>query len=297
MTGIFDTYTDLIVAGGPVRLYRGGIEDAPPLLLLHGAMLDTAQGVWGQVAQEFAADYRVYVIDLPRHGGSRPWRGRLDDTFYRHFLHELLDVLELNQVALVGLSLGGGIATGYALEHPDRVSALIAIGPGGIGAKRPAQFTTWLTMHTPGVLRMSTWYLARYPESIRKSMAQHLTAGTDTRGFETIINLATEEARAKQQHRERALDDWQVYSYGPFSMRLDFLPKLSRLAVPTLWIRGDRDPLVGHAELAAAAEASSGSRLTTIVDAGHIVTYDQPDEFVALALDFLSSTIEPRAHE
>lgn len=291
MTAIFETQTELIVAGGPVRLYRGGNTGKPPLLLLHGAMLDTAQGVWRHVAPALSADYNVHVIDLPRHGGSRPWSGTLDDTFYHRFIDELLDTLGLPQVALIGLSMGGGVATGYALKHPGRVSALIAIGPGGIGARRKAQFSTWLTLRTPGVLRLVTWYLAHFPQAIRKSMLFHLTAGADTRDFEMIVELAAEEARAKQKYREHALDDWQVHSYGPFSMRLDFLPQLQLLSVPTLWIRGDQDPLVGHAELSAAATATRGSHLVTMADAGHVVTYDQPDEFIRLARDFLASTI------
>lgn len=294
MTEVLENSTELNIAGGPVKLYRVGDTQKPPVLLLHGAMLDTAQGVWRHVAPELASEYYVHLIDLPRHGGSRPWNGTLDDNFYRGFIGELLDTLDLPQVALIGLSMGGGVAIRYALEYPKRVSALIAIGPGGIGAKRQAQFSTWLIMRTPGLLRLTTWYLARLPQAIRKSMLKHLTAGAETRDFEQIIELAAEEARAKHEYGERALDDWQVHSYGPFSMRLNFLPELYRLSVPTLWVRGDQDPLVGHAELAEAAAATPAGHLVTVSDAGHVVTYDQPDEFLRLAQDFLASTIDSR---
>jgi len=290
MTSIFAAPTDLTVAGGPVRLYRAG-DTGPPVLLLHGAMLDTAKGVFRDVAEELATTYRVHLVDLPRHGGSRPWHGVLDDDFFRRFVDELLDALGLPQVALVGLSMGGGVATGYALDHPERVSALVAVGPGGIGGRRKAQLLTWLFLRTPGALRLTTWYLARFPGSIRASMVANLVAGERTRGFDAIVELATAEARAKAEHREPALDDWQTRSYGPFAMRLDHLPALPGLAVPTLWVRGESDPLVGHAELAAAEAAVPGSRLVTMPDAGHIVTYDQPDAFVRLVRDFLGTVL------
>jgi len=74
-------------------------------------------------------------------------------------------------------------------------------------------------------------------------------------------------------------------------MRLNLLPDLPRLTVPTLWVRGDQDDLVGHEELSAAAAAVPGSHLVTVADAGHIVTYDQPDEFVRLAREFLAATL------
>ncbi|MGW0246692.1 alpha/beta fold hydrolase [Nocardia goodfellowii] len=291
MTDVFDTYTDLTVAGGPVRLYRAG-ESGPPLLLLHGGMLDTAQGVWRRTVPDLAADYRVYAIDLPRHGRSRPWQGVLDDTFYRRFLGDLLDTLDLPQVAIIGISLGAGVAIGYTVDHPERVTALIAIGPGGIGAKRPAQLLTWLIVRTPGVMRLTSRYLSRYPQSIRKSMITSLAAGERTPDFDTIVELATAEATAKAKHGEPALDDWMTRAYGPFAMRLNHLPDLPNLTTPTLWIRGEGDPLVGAAELSIAAEATPNGRLVTIPDARHIVTYDQPDELNRLAREFLAATLD-----
>ncbi|MEO6794461.1 MAG: alpha/beta hydrolase [Mycobacterium sp.] len=290
MTDWFDSYTDLTVRGGPVRLYRAG-DTGAPLLLLHGGMLDTAQGVWRRVAPALAAHYRVHVIDLPRHGASRPWRGVLDDTFFRRFLADLLDALKLPQAALIGLSLGAGIATGFALDHPERVSALVAVGPGGLDAKRPAQFPTWLVMRTPGLLRAGSWYLARFPAAIRRSMIANLTAGEHTRDFDAIIAAAAQEARAKHEHGEKALDDWQVEAYGPLTMRLNLLPELRGLTVPTLWVRGTADRLVGAAELAAAHAAAPNSRAVTLADAGHIVTYDQPDAFIRLVREFLDESV------
>nr|BFF18195.1 alpha/beta hydrolase [Promicromonospora thailandica] len=275
-----------------MRLYRAG-DAGPPVLLLHGAMLDTAQGVWRHVGPALATSYRVHAVDLPRHGGSRPWPGVLDDAFHRRFLDDLLDALDLPRVAIVGLSMGAGVGVGYALDRPDRVSALVAVGPGGIGARRRAQLLTWLFLRTPGALRLTTRYLARHPEAVRRSLATSLTAGASTPGFEDIVDLAVEEARAKERHGEPALDDWQVRAYGPFSMRLDLLPDLPRLAAPTLWVRGDRDTLVGAAELSAAAAAAPGSRLVTVPDAGHIVTYDQPAAFTRLTRDFLATTLDP----
>lgn len=290
MADLFDDYTDITVSGGPVRLYRVG-DAGPPLLLLHGGMLDTAQGVWRNIVPDLARDYRVYLVDLPRHGGSRPWSGVLDDAFYRRFLGDLLDSLDLPRVAIIGLSLGAGIATGYALDHPERVTALIAVGPGGLGARRPAQFLTWLLVRSSVAMRLTSRYLASRPRAIRKSMRANLVAGERTRDFETIVELVTAEAVAKAEYREPALDDWMTRAYGPFAMRLDLLPALSALTIPTLWIRGDQDPLVGATELSAAAAATPNGRMVTIPGAGHIVTYDQPEEFSRVARDFLGEAL------
>ncbi|MCF6390823.1 alpha/beta hydrolase [Mycobacterium sp. MBM] len=273
-----------------MRLYRAG-ESGPPLLLLHGAMLDTGQGVWHDVVGQLARGYRVHVIDMPRHGASRPWRGRLDDDFYRRFVPALLDAIGVSRVGVIGLSMGAGVAVRFALDHPDRVSALVAVGPGGIGAKRRYQFLTWAVMRFPGLLRSCSWALAHFPGYVRSALAASLTAGADTPGFERIAEHAVAEARAKSRHREKVLDDWQIYAYGPGAMRLDLTPELAALTVPTLWVRGDDDRLVGADELAAARAQTPGARAVTIAGAGHIVTYDQPEEFVAVVQRFLGTVL------
>ncbi len=161
--------------------------------------------------------HRIWRCDIvstssicPGTAGSRPWAGRLDDAFYRGFIRELLDELGLDRVGLIGLSMGGGVAVGFALEHPDRVSALVPIGPGGIGAQRPYQFLTWATMRTPrsaATGQLDTGAVSGY---VRSSMAAGLTAGVETPGFERIIAQARTEAREKNRHGEKVLDDWQI---------------------------------------------------------------------------------------
>jgi|GEM_PF-914847 len=290
MTSAFERHRDLTVGGGPIRHYQSG-DSGPPVLLLHGGALDTAEGVWRNVAPGLADKYQVHAIDLPRHGASRPWSGDLGREFFDQFLDELLDELELPKVAIIGLSLGGGLGIGMSLRHPDRVSALITIGPGGLGAKRNAQFFSWLVMRTPGVLWWTSKYLARSSKAIRKAMISNLTAGADTLDFEAIISSIHTEAQAKAEHGERALDDWMINSVGPFRMNLDYLPELDQLAVPSLWIRGENDPLVLHPEMAEAARKAPGAQFVTLADAGHVVTYDQSVEFTRLADEFLETVL------
>ncbi|WP_147918125.1 alpha/beta fold hydrolase [Ruania zhangjianzhongii] len=291
----FDTSVDLTVLGGPVRLYRAG-DAGPPVLLLHGAMLDTAHGVWHDIAGQLAPDYQVYAIDMPRHGGSRPWTGMLGDAFYTRFMAELLDQLGLDRAALVGLSMGGGVAHRFALAHPDRVSALVAIEPGGLEATRPYQFPIWVAQRVPGFLRLCTWLLARTEGYQRSSMDSHLTNGAATPGFDRIITRAMEEARAKDRHGEKALDDWQIDWFGPFRMRYHSIPELHRLTVPTLWVAGGRsNGAIDPAAIAAAHAATPDSRILTIPDAGHIVSYDRPDVLGAAILEFFTEVLQAAA--
>lgn len=287
----FDSHHDLTVLGGPVRLNRAG-ECGPPVLLLHGSMLDTANGVWHDVVPQLAVHHRVYVIDMPRHGGSRPWTGMLGDDFYSRFLAELLDQLGLDRCALVGLSMGGGVALRFALAQPERVSALVPIEPGGVEARRPFQLLIWAAQRTPGFLRLCTWVLARSPGYLRTSMGTHLTDGPATPGFERIISQAMDEARAKDRHGEKALDDWQIDWFGPFRMRFHSTPDLHRMTVPALWVVGGRSESIDPAAIEAAHMATPDSRILTIADAGHIVSHDRPTVLGAAIREFFAETLD-----
>ncbi|WNG44643.1 alpha/beta hydrolase [Archangium minus] len=283
----FRSAVDLSLAAGPIRLHTAGSEDAPPVLLLHGAMLDTAVLTWWHVAPILASTHRVLAIDLPRHGGSRPWTQPVTQEVCERIIDELLEHVRIQRIALVGLSMGAGVSIGYALNHPHRVSKLVLSAPGGLDAKRPAQFLTWLMLRMPFALRWTTKYLASRPSALRTMMAKNLTAGDRTRDFEQILALVQEEAEAKARHKEQALDDWQILSYGPWAMRLNHLPQLHRLSAPSLWLRGDSDSLVGQAEMEQAVAAAPMARLETIANAGHLLTLDQPDRFNELVTGFL----------
>ncbi|MEV0081455.1 alpha/beta fold hydrolase [Saccharopolyspora sp. NPDC050642] len=287
MTG-FATVTDLELAGGPVRLYAAGAEEREPVLLLHGAMLDTVELLWHRVLPALARTHRVYAIDLPKHGGSRPWPRTVDQELCELIVERLLDHLGIERVSLVGHSMGGGISLGFSLHHPERVARAVFSAPGGIGARRPAQLATWLALRTPGLLSASSRYLASSATMIRRSMVRGLAAGAATEGFDRIVELARAEVQAKARHREKALDDWQILAYGPFGMRLDFLPELGRLAVPSLWLRGSDDALVGDREVRQAAAAAPGGRVAVVSGAGHLLPLDRPGEFHRLIAEFLA---------
>ncbi len=292
--GIYDNHRDLHVAGGPLRVYEAGPADAPTVLLLHGAMLDNAGVIWRHLVPELARKWHVLVPDLPRHGVSRPWRGTVDQARLEAVIDQLLDELGVERAVLVGLSFGGGVATGYALNRPERVSGLVAIGPGGIEDSRPGQFLIWLTTRSTLLMR---WFLRTLDSRprIEKYMADGHSHGRDTRDFDEMMGIIAEEVRAGIRHREGALDDWQIAMFGPRRMRVNFAPRLHRLTVPSLWLHGEHDKLPGIREhlVRRAAERAPGGRFVSIPDAGHFAPLDEPERVNAEVASFLEE-VHPR---
>ncbi|MFC3999090.1 alpha/beta fold hydrolase [Nocardiopsis sediminis] len=284
----FRDHRDLALPGGPLRVYEAGPAAGRPVVLLHGAMLDTAPFTWRHLMPVLARDHRVIAPDLPRHGGSRPWSGTLDQARLSAVLTGLLDRLEVERADLVGLSMGGGLAIGHALDHPERVRSVVASAPGGVEARRPAQFATWLVSRSDALLRWSAAWVAASPALLRRSMERSLAAGARTPDFAGLMALAGAEARLQGEHRQRVLDDWQIVAYGPRRMRFDLSPRLPELVPPSLWLHGEHDHLVPAEAVRRAAAAAPGGRFVPIAGAGHLAPLDRPGRFAELVTAFLA---------
>ncbi len=87
------------------------------LVFFHGWGFDYR--IWEPIAQLLADSYSLFLIDLPGFGKSSlmPWSS---------FKEQLLSHLP-NEVALIGWSMGGLMATRLALECPERISHLVNV--------------------------------------------------------------------------------------------------------------------------------------------------------------------------
>lgn len=112
-----------------------GPADAPPVVLLHGAGSNSA--IWQADAPLWSQAHRLYMVDvIGQPGLSAPSRPSLNSDAYALWLDDLLDELGVDAPALVGVSLGGWLATDYAIRRPGRVERLALRAPGGIGRQR-----------------------------------------------------------------------------------------------------------------------------------------------------------------
>ena len=111
-----------------------GAPEAPPLVALHG-WLDNAAS-FATLAPRLAAHYRVIALELPGHGHSDHLPGGASYHYLDHVraVLDALDVLALPRCALLGHSLGAGIASLVAAAAPDRIERLWLIeGLGPLG--------------------------------------------------------------------------------------------------------------------------------------------------------------------
>jgi pimeloyl-ACP methyl ester carboxylesterase len=134
----FDIATD----GFSLRGERLG--DGPPVVLLHGLTATRRYVTHGSKLLP-RSGYETFAYDARGHGESG---APADESAYEYAdlaadLLVVLDSLSLDRAALVGSSMGAATAMRFALDHPERVSALVQVTPAYDGERTADDLDDW----------------------------------------------------------------------------------------------------------------------------------------------------------
>jgi 4,5:9,10-diseco-3-hydroxy-5,9,17-trioxoandrosta-1(10),2-diene-4-oate hydrolase len=148
-------YVDIApVAGASQRIHYHEQGQGEVVIFLHGAGGGASgySNFKGNYPEFAKAGYRTIVPDLLGYGlSSKPDIAQYDLDFFVAGVKGMVDALGLKNITLLGNSLGGAVALGYALSYPDEVSRLILMAPGGV-----EDLDTYLAM--PGIANMFQIY-------------------------------------------------------------------------------------------------------------------------------------------
>jgi N-formylmaleamate deformylase len=139
-----DNYVEL----GDLRLHYWRAGSGKPLVMLHGVS-DNGR-CWGRTADALAKEFDVILLDQRAHGqSSAPETGyRLDD--HANDVFALIDALNLQDVMLVGHSLGACVSLRTAANNPKKISRIVLIdppmpdSPQNLDAEKRYNFFSWL---------------------------------------------------------------------------------------------------------------------------------------------------------
>jgi pyruvate dehydrogenase E2 component (dihydrolipoamide acetyltransferase) len=126
------------VDGLRLRYVELGEGTSVPVLLLHGFGADLNTWMFTQPA--LAEGTRVVALDLPGHGGSSKELPDAGGESLAAIVGKALAALGIERMHLVGHSMGGGIASSFALRQPERIATLSLIASASLGAEINAAF-------------------------------------------------------------------------------------------------------------------------------------------------------------
>jgi len=115
------------------QMYYEVYGEGEPLILLHGYTLSSKY--WLPYITDFAERYEVYLIDLPGHGRSGPFKIDFSLKWITEDVNALINHLELSDINAIGYSYGGDVLYQLASINPDLIETMITIGssPNRIG--------------------------------------------------------------------------------------------------------------------------------------------------------------------
>lgn len=256
------------------RLYYETAGKGMPLVLGHAAFLDSRMfdAVWEPLAKHF----HVIRYDMRGFGKSSPVTGPLSR---RNDLDQLLTHLNVTQAHLVGCSLSGEIGLDLALEQPQRFKSLTLVGsiPSGfeLQGEPPRHMLEMVSALQSGdidlanELQIRIWLDGEY----RDARQVDLTLRKNALEMNCI---------PVSQNTFLIADTQPIRPLDPPA-----ITRLESVKCPTWVVAGALD----HSEILRAANEMvkriPNARKAIIESAGHVASYEQPDKFVKLLLDFL----------
>lgn len=202
---------------------------------------------WRRNIPALAQHFCVQTVDLLGYGGNWSIRPARIEQTADHIAAYIAD-LPAGRAHVIGHSMGGHIATYLAARHPERVDRLVLASASGLVRSNLIQ----MALRLPGAGRYSRL------DFMPTLTMDALRAGPVNLLLSTLDILAS-----------------------------DVTSVLGTIVAPTLLVWGDHDRLVPDALGEALHRAIVGSQYHVIKNAGHVVMWDQPDEFNRVVLDFL----------
>lgn len=234
---------------------QGGLKsDSTPILFLHGWGISAEP--YHEILKLLAQQHALLAPDLPGFARSSYPKLIPDYDSYAKFLLSFLDTLNLQQVHLVGHSLGGGIAITLSTLVPDRVKSLVLVDSTGI----------------PSV---------SIPEIVPR------------RAIEMTAQLLLPRLKLKLVDIPQVFSYNLLFNTGNLiqalllSLQVDLRHLLPRIKAPCLLLWSDKDlttPLTAAQEMAAKIP---DSRLTTVEEGYHEWGLWYPEKFTSIMLDFI----------
>jgi pimeloyl-ACP methyl ester carboxylesterase len=265
------------IDGTKLRYIKTG--KGPVLVLLH--TLRTQLDLFEKVVPELSKHFIVYALDYPGHGYSDIPSARYDAAFFTRAVEGFLNKLDLRDVTLAGVSIGGSIALIIAAQRNSRIARVVSINPydyaKGRGMGRAGLFGAFVTYASlppligetvmrlrnslimNAVLRGGVANPDSIPPALLKEMYLVGNRPGHYRGFLSLLrNSESWEASTKE--------------YG-------------RIEIPVLLIWGDQD-WARPVEREHDRMLIPGVEMTTVAGGGHFLPLDRPRELTDAIIRF-----------
>lgn len=240
---------------GQTHVIASGPKDAPPLVLLHGAMFSST--MWYPNIADWSAQYRTYAIDIiGDKNKSIPTDLHGTRAGYADWLLDVFDNLGIEKTHMIGLSLGGLHTMNFLLRAPKRVESAVILSPAETFQPFYQDFYTYAfgLVQPNGVEKFIKWMMA------------------DRNGLHPIFVKQYQAAVMWQDARRNLKPNADGF---PYVFTDD---ELQSVQVPILLLLGEHEVMYDpQSALHRASALVPGIEAEIVKKAGHVVSMEQPE--------------------
>jgi esterase len=247
-----------------VDLFHRRSGSGRPIVILHG--LFGSCDNWGTIGKTLAEQYDVTLVDQRDHGRS-PHTDQVSYPLMAEDVHRLMIDLGLNEVVLVGHSMGAKTAMYLAHQWPEAVKHMVLIDMG------PREYP--ITNQAPIIEALLTSDVAH--KTSRKEVEQHLAQYVPEPGVQQFLLKSL-----YWETPERLGWRFNVPVIARDINNILAAAPAATIRTPTLFIRGGQSDYITRADVPAIKEQFPNSRIETVEFAGHWVHAQAPDEVMDL---------------
>ncbi len=247
------------------------------VVLIHGVGLNA--DVWEPQIEELAKNHRVIALDMLGHGESALAEGAVTLSTYVEQLEALLNGLGIAAANIIGHSMGGLVALGFALEHPKRAMRLAVLNS---VYKRTAERRAAVELRARELAACGTvgnveeplerWFGPRDKQPAIADQVRQALQVANPKGYATAYSVfaASDEA---------------------------FIGQLQNLAIPVVFATGSEDGNSSPEMVGAMAAEVANSKALILEGERHMMNLTNPSAINAALTDLLkqpSSVIDPK---
>ena len=250
-----------------------------PVVFAHGAGGNHIS--WWQQIPAFSRRYRCITFDHRAWGLSLDADDRGPVAFVPD-LRALIDHLGLDEMFLVGQSMGGLTCLGLTIANPNRVRGLVMANTFA-GMRREV----WLASDEALRASVQSIWQRRREDGVKRALGREFASTQKDRAF-----LYKQIRMLNEDGPNRLQTESQVQRLRALERTPDIgatRETLATLTTPVLFIGGEHDEVMPVSLMEVACSLIPGARMEVLPGCGHSAYFEQPDVFNRLVLNFFAS--------
>lgn len=245
-----------------------GPDGAPCVTFSHA--LANNLSLWDEMAAALSTEYRVLRYDQRGHGATPATPGPYTFPMLEADAVAILDAFGMAKTNWVGLSIGGMLGYGLAINHPDRLISLVACDS---RPDAPPDYAAYFQG------RIDKARAGGMEGVVQSTIERWFTAPSVAAELPVLERVRTMIRTTDPVGHEGCCEALKTLSYGS---------RLSRIAVPTLILGGAGDKGAPPEILAQVAAHIPGAEHVIIPGAGHIAPLENPEASLAAIRAYLA---------